>query len=78
MAHVADDAEYEDKLFAKLREETEELIRDKSIGEIADLLEVIDTIAILKGFSKADIESVKKRKFKERGGFSERIILEES
>ena len=77
-AHIADDAEYEAKLFDKLREEAEELIRDKSIGEIADVLEVIDAITELKGFPKEEIEAVKQKKFEERGGFAGRIILEES
>lgn len=78
VTHVADDAEYEIKLFEKLREEAEELIRDKSIGEIADVLEVIDAIAEFKGFPKKEVETVKQKKFGERGGFSDRIILEES
>ena len=76
--HIADEAEYEAKLFEKLREEAEELVRDKSVGEIADVLEVIDAIAAFKGFSKKEIGTIKQKKFEERGGFSGRVILEES
>jgi predicted house-cleaning noncanonical NTP pyrophosphatase (MazG superfamily) len=78
MTHIADEAEYEAKLFEKLREEANELVRDKSVGEIADVLEVIDAIAALKGFSKEEIDAIKQKKFEERGGFSGRVILEES
>lgn len=76
--HIADEAEYETKLFEKLREETEELVRDRSIGEIADVLEMIDAIAALKKFSQEEIDAVKQKKLEERGGFSGRIVLEES
>lgn len=76
--HIADEAEYETQLFEKLREETEELVRDRSIGEIADVLEMIDAIAALKKFSQEEIDAVKQKKLEERGGFSGRIVLEES
>lgn len=76
--HIADEAEYEVKLFEKLREEAEELVCDKSVGEIADVLEVIDAIVAFKGFSKEEIGMIKQKKFEERGGFSGRVILEES
>jgi predicted house-cleaning noncanonical NTP pyrophosphatase (MazG superfamily) len=39
------------KLYEKLREETEEPIRDRNIGEVADVLEIIDAIVSCEGFS---------------------------
>lgn len=76
--HIAEEEEYAEKLYEKLREETEELIADRSIGEVADVLEVIDAIIAKEGFSRDEVDSVKSRKREERGGFGGRIILEES
>lgn len=76
--HIATDGEYAEKLYGKLREETEELIRDRNTGEIADVLEVIDAIMELEGISRNEVDAVKRKKYGERGGFSKRTILEES
>lgn len=76
--HVADEAEYWTKLKAKLAEETGEFVRDESINEVADVLEVIDAIIAYKNFDRVEIEAVKRKKFDERGGFGGRIILDEA
>lgn len=76
--HIAEEAEYGEKLYEKLREETEELIREKNIGEVADVLEVIDAIIAKEGFSREDVEATKSKKREERGGFEGRIVLDES
>lgn len=76
--HIATNEEYEEKLFTKLQEEVTELIRDKNIEELADLLEVIDGVIMYKNFSRTDIEKLKQEKFEKRGGFSKKIILEET
>ncbi len=76
--HVADDAEYWTKLKAKLAEETGEFVRDESVNEIADILEVLDAIIAYKKFDRAEIEEAKAKKFAERGGFEKRIILDEA
>lgn len=76
--HVADEAQYWQKLKEKLSEEVEEFKRDENIGELADILEVIDAIIEHKKFSKEDIEMVKNKKAEERGRFTKRIVLEEA
>ncbi len=76
--HIADDLEYEDKLFTKLQEEASELAKDKNIDEVADVLEVLDAIIAYKGFSKQEIDFRRLEKFEKRGGFSRKIILEET
>lgn len=78
MTHVAGDAEYREKLIAKLFEELEEFRKDESVEELADVLEVIDAIVAYKRFSRDDIERVKANKAAERGGFGARVILEEA
>lgn len=75
-SHIASDEEYEMELFKKLREEVDELISEPCVEEIADVLEVLDSIKKLYGFSDDDINAAKINKVKERGGFDKRIILE--
>ncbi|MEK7547101.1 MAG: nucleoside triphosphate pyrophosphohydrolase [Patescibacteria group bacterium] len=78
ITHVANDAEYWEKLKEKLFEETSEFNKEESAEELADVLEVIEAILAYKGFSKEEIESVKNKKAEERGKFNKRIILDES
>lgn len=74
--HVASDEEYMIALKAKLREETLEFSEEPSVEELADILEVIDSLKSYYGFSDEDIEAVKSKKHSERGGFDKRLILE--
>ncbi len=76
--HIADEAEYWQKLKEKLTEEVDEFKSDESIAEIADIMEVIDTICEYKGFDKAQIEILRAEKAEKRGGFKDKVILEES
>ena len=78
VTHIADDAEYWQKLKEKLLEEIEEFSKDESIEELADIFEVLDAIADYKRFEKEDVERIKEKKSKERGAFKKKIILEES
>jgi predicted house-cleaning noncanonical NTP pyrophosphatase (MazG superfamily) len=75
--HVADRLdEYEDLLYDKLKEEVEELILKPCAEEIADILEVIETIARFNNISIDEIKNVKIKKKSDRGGFNGRIVLE--
>lgn len=76
--HIADEAEYWQKLKEKLQEEVDEFIKDDGIEEMADVLEVIDAICEYKNFDKAELEKVKNEKADKRGKFKKRIILEEA
>lgn len=76
--HVADEAEYRQKLKDKLREECDELIAGMDTGEVADVLEVLDALCDLNGWTMEEVQAVKAQKKEKRGGFSKRIILEES
>lgn len=77
MTHIADDVEYWEKLKEKLDEEVAEFQKDENIEELADVLEVIEAIVAHKKFDRAAVESVKVKKVEERGGFMDRIILED-
>jgi len=78
ITHIADEAEYWQKLKEKLTEEFEEFKKDESVGELADILEVIDAMVEYKGFGMAEVNKIKDQKAEERGKFKERIILDES
>ena len=78
ITHIANDAEYWQKLKDKLIEELEEFKKDENIEEFADLLEVIDAIADYKKFDRNEVEVIKEKKASERGRFKDKIILDES
>lgn len=78
VTHIADDAEYWQKLQEKLQEEVGEFLNDESIGEVADILEVIDAICEYKRYNKDELVRIKEKKAEERGMFEKRIILEEA
>mgnify|MGYP001615488739 CR=1 FL=1 len=76
--HVANDAEYWNKLKEKLAEEIQEFSESESIEEIADIIEVLDAIQEYKNFDPHEIQKVKEEKAIQRGKFTKRIILDES
>ncbi len=78
ITHIANDKEYWEKLKEKLQEEVSEFMKDSSIEEVADILEIVDVICEYKGFSREDLQKTKEKKAKDRGKFKDRIILEES
>ncbi len=75
ITHIAGDEEYERELLKKLSEEVKEFLEGPCEEEIADILEVLDGLVELLGFSHESIERIKAEKKRERGGFVERIIL---
>ncbi len=76
--HVADDAEYWNKLKEKLAEEVQEFSESESIEELADILEVVEAIEEYKKFDPNEVHTIKENKASERGKFKKRIILDES
>jgi|LGVE01.1.fsa_nt_gb predicted house-cleaning noncanonical NTP pyrophosphatase (MazG superfamily) len=74
--YIADINEYKSLLLAKLVEESKELQEEPCIEELADIMEVLESIKAVFNFSDHDIEKKKEEKKDKRGGFDERIILE--
>ncbi len=78
ITHLADEAEYWQKLKEKLIEEVEEFVQDPSQEELADIYEVIEAIIEYKKFDKQEILQIQKEKAGKRGKFAKKIILDES
>ncbi len=78
VVHFADSNKYWEKLKEKLQEEVAEFLKDETMEEIADTLEVIEAICAYKGFDAMELQTVKNKKAEERGKFEKRIILYES
>ncbi len=80
--HIADDNEFCIKLNEKLIEESHEFLdaknEEEAKEEMADIFEVIDTILAVRGWARKDIQHIQGKKHEERGGFTQRIILERS
>ena len=74
---VLSDEAYLEHLDRKLSEELGEYLEDKSMEELADLLEVMTAVAKARGSSIEEVESIRKRKAAERGGFEKKLLLEE-
>ena len=74
---VLTDEEYLAELDRKLSEECTEYQADKSIEEMADVLEVLYAIAEARGHSVEELERVRAEKAEKRGGFADKIFLEE-
>lgn len=75
--HILDDDTYIEELYKKLREETEELISDRNIEELADVYEVMRAIADTMDISWEDIIEVARNKRERKGGFKDKIYLDD-
>src|SRR3989338_11221532 len=78
ITHIASDDEYWQKLKEKLQEEINEFMKDENAEELADILEVIYTIRDYKKIDKNELELLRKKTAEERGGFKDKIIIDET
>lgn len=76
VTHILSEEEYITELDKKLGEEFAEYQADKSIEELADMLEVMYTIAEARGWSVSELEAVRRDKAEKRGGFRDKVYLE--
>ena len=63
-------------MIKKLSEEVIEFTETPCAEEIADILEVIDSLIKLLGYTKDEILKIKEEKKESSGGFQKAIILE--
>ena len=52
------DDEFLIEIEAKLREELEEYFQSKSVEELADIIEVVNRISVLRGVSEEELERI--------------------
>ncbi len=76
LTHIASEDEYWQKLKDKLLEECNEFVKDETIEELADIIEVVETIISYKKFDNQTVKIIKEKKATEKGKFDRRIILE--
>ena len=78
---ILNDIEYKKELELKLEEEIKEVLKSltgqKRVEELADVLEIIKSLAKLENKSLEDIIVKAEEKRKNRGGFDKKIYLEE-
>lgn len=71
-----DDEEFIQCLEKKLREEVEEFLEEKNLDELGDILEVLEELAHLQGWTDWEIRHARSEKAQRNGIFRERIFLE--
>ena len=74
ITRILDTEEYLEELDKKLNEEIAEYQANKSIEEMADVLEVLFAICEARGHSVEELMEVRAAKREKRGGFEERIF----
>ena len=75
ITEILDQERYLEELDKKLEEEVAEYQADKSIEEMADVLEVLFAICDARGYSVDELMRVREEKCEKRGGFKERVYL---
>ncbi len=76
ITRVLSEQEFLNELDKKLNEEVEEYQADKSLEELADVLEIVYTICESRGYAIEDLMEIKAQKKDKRGGFKDRIYWE--
>lgn len=76
-SRVLSDEEHLEALLKKLEEECQELIEARNVEEMADVHEVLNALAETLDITKEELEKVRAGKVAKRGGFQQKIFLEE-
>ena len=75
IVEVMNNDTYIEYLDQKLNEELAEYHQDKSIEELADLLEVMYAVVVARGYSVEELERKRLDKAEKRGAFEKRLLL---
>ena len=65
-------------LYKKLGEEVSELLKDRNLDEIADVMEVLFAIGKKYGYSEDEVLGRRSEKKDSRGGFEDNLILKKT
>ena len=71
-----EDGEFLACLEKKLLEEVEKFLAEENLNELGDILEVLEAIAHLQGWTDGQIRYTKEEKPQRNGAFRERVFLE--
>lgn len=77
ITEILPDVQYLEMLDAKLSEELAEYQEDKSLEELADLLEVVRAVIKARGWTWEQLEQVRQENAAHRGSFDRKILLKE-
>jgi predicted house-cleaning noncanonical NTP pyrophosphatase (MazG superfamily) len=76
---ILDDTQFKLELQKKLKEEVQEYLTagsdQEAVEELADILELIHSLAVEHNVSIEELEHIRKTKAEQRGGFQEKIFL---
>ena len=72
---IMDNEEYIKELNKKLLEEAHEFIEENAVEELADIMEVIQSIMRVKNISYEELKKVQALKREQKGGFYNRVYL---
>lgn len=75
--HVATDKEYWEKLKEKLKEEVNEFHQTEDEEELADIIEVINSICDFKKINKKKLDLLREQKARKKGKFRNKFILDD-
>ena len=82
ITRILGDEEYRVELYKKLLEDSQEVINSQdtedTLEELADVLEVLKSIAELENRNLDDVIEIANQKRLKRGGFSKKIFLEKT
>lgn len=77
-----DDAEFDKQLRLKILEEADEIktaqTKQELVEELADLMEVVDSLYALHGISCDEVKEIQTKKRNEKGGFDDRLFVEKA
>ncbi len=76
ITRILSQEEYLAELDTKLNEEVAEYQADKSVEEMADVLEVLYALCEARGYSIEELQQVREEKRAKRGGFRDKIYWE--
>ncbi|MED0938753.1 nucleoside triphosphate pyrophosphohydrolase [Bacillus mobilis] len=78
---ILNEDEYIEELCKKTQEELTEYLdadtKEHKLEELSDLLELINALAEHEGTTLEEIDKIRRKKAEERGGFQDRIFLQD-
>ena len=76
IVHTLDEDEFRTALLDKLQEEIDEYLLEDFPKELADVLEVVYTLAEVDGTSQLELEDMRHEKWQSHGRFKSRVFLD--